>query len=275
MKLVFSASNYLSIFIITCFISFTEAAQVNDISFSVIKTAESSGTLEALVVDGGSFFTFRKLVHNAVLVKHPKGDFLWDSGIGREVTDQMSVLSFLEKQLFSIENIKPARDQLDESGYPIDQLMAIIPSHMHWDHASGIEDFLGVPVWIQQESYDEAIAGQPSSFLQSQYDDKSINWQILTMSDQVYQGFSKSLDIYGDGTAVLVDLSGHTHGGQIGLVSLGLDWTVLAMSKGRFPDHGLFARGASRLYVHRGTGFYGFPLRLGVPGEASLLELIR
>jgi predicted MPP superfamily phosphohydrolase len=26
--------------------------------------------------------------------------------------------------------------------------------------------------------------------------------------------------------------------------------------------------------VHRGTGFYGFPLRIGVPGEASLLELV-
>ena len=78
----------------------------------------------------------------------------------------------------------------------------------------------------------------------------------------------------GSGPGGLV-LSGHTHGGQIGLVSLGLDWTVLAMSKGRFPDHGLFGLGSSRLYVHRGTGFYGFPLRLGVPGEASLLELIR
>jgi predicted MPP superfamily phosphohydrolase len=66
-------------------------------------------------------------------------------------------------------------------------------------------------------------------------------------------------------------LSGHTHGGQIGLVSLGLDWTVLKNS--RWPDHGLFAKGRSRLYVHRGTGFYGFPLRVGVPGEASLLEL--
>lgn len=66
-------------------------------------------------------------------------------------------------------------------------------------------------------------------------------------------------------------LSGHTHGGQVGLVSLGLDWTVL--SRTRWPDHGLFARGRSRLYVHRGTGFYGFPLRLGVPGEASLLEV--
>ncbi len=73
-----------------------------------------------------------------------------------------------------------------------------------------------------------------------------------------------------DGEADLV-LSGHTHGGQVGLVSLGLDWTVL--SRSRWPDHGLFARGANRLYVHRGTGFYGFPLRVGVPGEASVLEI--
>jgi predicted MPP superfamily phosphohydrolase len=74
-----------------------------------------------------------------------------------------------------------------------------------------------------------------------------------------------------DGAADLV-LSGHTHGGQVGLVSFGLDWTVL--SRSRWPDHGLFARGASRLYVHRGSGFYGFPLRLGVPGEASVLEVV-
>jgi predicted MPP superfamily phosphohydrolase len=67
-------------------------------------------------------------------------------------------------------------------------------------------------------------------------------------------------------------LSGHTHGGQLGLVSMGLDWTVLARSA--WPDHGLFGHGRNRLYVHRGTGFYGFPLRIGVPGEASLLELV-
>jgi predicted MPP superfamily phosphohydrolase len=67
-------------------------------------------------------------------------------------------------------------------------------------------------------------------------------------------------------------LSGHTHGGQVGLVSLGFDWTVLSRSK--WPDHGLFGHGKGRLYVHRGTGFYGFPLRIGVPGEASVLELV-
>ncbi len=67
-------------------------------------------------------------------------------------------------------------------------------------------------------------------------------------------------------------LSGHTHGGQVGLVSLGFDWTVLSGT--RWPDHGLFGLGSSRLYVHRGTGFYGFPLRIGVPGEHSVLELL-
>jgi len=66
-------------------------------------------------------------------------------------------------------------------------------------------------------------------------------------------------------------LSGHTHGGQVGLVSLGFDWTVLART--RWPDQGLFARGRNRLYVHRGTGFYGFPLRVGVPAEFSVLEI--
>ena len=65
-------------------------------------------------------------------------------------------------------------------------------------------------------------------------------------------------------------LSGHTHGGQIGLVSLGLDWTLMRVFV-KAPDHGFWARGNDRLYVHRGTGHYGFPLRLGVPGEQSLL----
>lgn len=72
-----------------------------------------------------------------------------------------------------------------------------------------------------------------------------------------------------DGEADLA-LSGHTHGGQVGLVSLGLDWTMMRVFV-KAPDHGFWARGSDRLYVHRGTGHYGFPLRLGVPAEESML----
>lgn len=68
-------------------------------------------------------------------------------------------------------------------------------------------------------------------------------------------------------------LSGHTHGGQVGLFSLGGAWTPLKWAS--IPDHGLWGRGTDRLYVHRGTGHYGFPLRVGVPAEESVLELHR
>lgn len=74
-----------------------------------------------------------------------------------------------------------------------------------------------------------------------------------------------------EGEADLV-LSGHTHGGQVGLVSLGLPYTMMRAFV-KMPDHGLWARGTDRLYVHRGTGHYGFPLRLGVPAEESVLSV--
>jgi predicted MPP superfamily phosphohydrolase len=75
----------------------------------------------------------------------------------------------------------------------------------------------------------------------------------------------------GEGDLVL---SGHTHGGQVGLVSFGLPWTFVSLVTS-MPDHGLWARGTDRLYVHRGTGHYGFPLRVGVPAEQSLLRIQR
>ncbi len=73
------------------------------------------------------------------------------------------------------------------------------------------------------------------------------------------------------GAADLV-LSGHTHGGHVGLVSLGLDWTAVRALAG-LPDHGAWGVRQNRLYVHRANGHYGFPLRIGVPAEESVLEL--
>lgn len=75
----------------------------------------------------------------------------------------------------------------------------------------------------------------------------------------------------GEGDLVL---SGHTHGGQLGLVSVGLPVTFLSLFTS-VPDQGLWARGKDRLYVHRGTGHYGFPLRLGVPRDERLLLVHR
>ncbi len=74
-----------------------------------------------------------------------------------------------------------------------------------------------------------------------------------------------------EGAADLV-LSGHTHGGQVGLVSFGLPHTFVSLVS-NIPDHGPWVANGNRLYVHRANGHYGFPIRFGVPAEESVLEL--
>lgn len=66
-------------------------------------------------------------------------------------------------------------------------------------------------------------------------------------------------------------LAGHLHGGQVG-VTWGARGVSVLRLLGKY-DQGLFTRGRARLYSHRGTGVYGFPLRLGVPSEIAVLDL--
>lgn len=66
-----------------------------------------------------------------------------------------------------------------------------------------------------------------------------------------------------------LQLSGHTHGGQMFPFSL-----VVRLVHGRFP--GLYRLSQrSWLYLSRGTGTWGPPMRFLVPPEITLIELVR
>jgi predicted MPP superfamily phosphohydrolase len=68
------------------------------------------------------------------------------------------------------------------------------------------------------------------------------------------------------GRDIALQISGHTHDGQIwpfrALVRLVVPWVT-----------GLHRVGRAQLYVSRGTGFWGPPLRLGAPAEITELTL--
>ena len=74
-------------------------------------------------------------------------------------------------------------------------------------------------------------------------------------------------------------LCGHTHGGQIGLVSCGLPkcTAVSIGAMGKIPDHGLWRLGTNRIYVNRGQGTRSMGgnhlVRLGVYNEASIMHV--
>lgn len=61
-------------------------------------------------------------------------------------------------------------------------------------------------------------------------------------------------------------LSGHTHGGQI------FPWMFFVRLQQPYVA-GLVRHGDAQLYVSRGTGYWGPPLRVGAPPEITLLEL--
>ena len=67
-------------------------------------------------------------------------------------------------------------------------------------------------------------------------------------------------------------LSGHSHGGQIRLPFIG-PLMLPPMGK-RYPE-GLYRFGRMQLYVNRGIGTVGLPLRLNCPPEITHITLIR
>jgi uncharacterized protein len=75
------------------------------------------------------------------------------------------------------------------------------------------------------------------------------------------------------GVGVDLTLAGHTHGGQ-----LSLDWIHRDLNLGLVVTQytsGWYEKSGAQLYVNRGIGITGFPIRLGARPEITLLELVR
>ncbi|PIE68370.1 MAG: hypothetical protein CSA21_07835 [Deltaproteobacteria bacterium] len=63
-------------------------------------------------------------------------------------------------------------------------------------------------------------------------------------------------------------ICGHTHGGQY------IPWNFLVPLDQPYVQ-GLYRHNTTQLYVNRGTGYWGPPLRVGVPPEISVIRLIK
>ena len=74
-------------------------------------------------------------------------------------------------------------------------------------------------------------------------------------------------------TNIDLTLSGHTHGMQFGIEVPGIKWSP---AQYRYPRWGgLYTEGKQHLYVNRGFGYIGFPGRVGISPEITLITLKR
>ena len=73
---------------------------------------------------------------------------------------------------------------------------------------------------------------------------------------------------YGD---IDLMLAGHTHGMQFGIEIPGFKWSPVKYVYDQWA--GLYEEGSQKLYVNRGYGFIGYPGRVGILPEITLIEL--
>ncbi|TMI61386.1 MAG: metallophosphoesterase [Bacteroidetes bacterium] len=67
-------------------------------------------------------------------------------------------------------------------------------------------------------------------------------------------------------------LSGHTHGMQFGVEIPGIKWSPVQYIYNQWA--GLYEKDHQKLYVNRGFGFIGYPGRVGILPEITLIELV-
>lgn len=167
---------------------------------------------------GGSLRDKRDFTMGAVLVKHPRGDLLVDTGLGTTVTQQVQEMPAWFRAVTTFERSRSASEQLDAAHYDRRALRGILLTHAHWDHLSGVSDLPGVPVLVTRDERRFIETGGFVTALARDID--HARFEPYDFEGGAYLGFAKSHDVFGDGSVVVVPAPGHTPGSVIVFVSL-------------------------------------------------------
>lgn len=172
----------------------------------------------AFAYRGGSFRDRRDFTMTAVLVRHPRGDLLIDTGFGRDIDTHFHSMPLLFRAMTSYAHGLSAAEQLDRAGYDRRHLRGILLTHAHWDHVSGIPEFPLVPVLVTPEERRFVDEGGAVTVVARSF--TGVRYETYAFESGPYLGFPRSHDVYGDGSIVVVPAPGHTPGSVIVFLAL-------------------------------------------------------
>ncbi|MEA2315515.1 MAG: hypothetical protein QOI03_2207 [Solirubrobacteraceae bacterium] len=140
------------------------------------------------------------------LIEHPRiGPVLFDTGAP---ADFKELWPPVVQELFAITRYEDEHHldrAVQATGHELDDIRAIVLSHLHLDHAGGLELFRGrdVPVYVHADELKNAFyavaTGEDLGAYVPHYLDFSFNWQALDGDEvELFEGFN------------LVRLAGHT-----------------------------------------------------------------
>ena len=156
-------------------------------------------------------------VNTAYLVVHPKGTLIFDAGAvpdshfkadGALVTEGIMSASM------------PLRPQLAAAGYSPADITYLAMSHYHSDHTANANDFASATWIVQKAERDFMFADKPQGIIQPDHYKALRQAKTRVLSNE-------DLDVFGDGTVVIMSTPGHTPGHQVLFVRLAKRGPVL------------------------------------------------
>lgn len=196
-------------------ISLIETPKVTGVRLSVLPTGYMEA-LEAFAFRGGSFTAKREFVVGAVLVRHPEGNLLFDTGFGSEVDLHVQDMPWLMRATTSYTRGQTVLEQLSKAGMDKLEISRIVLTHAHWDHVSGLPDLSGLQILASHEETAFIESDHPAAALGKSFGFLPIGPYNYTSGP--YLGFESSFDVFGDGSVVIVPAPGHTPGSSITFV---------------------------------------------------------
>lgn len=166
---------------------------------------------------GGNLTEPRVFGMGGILVQHPQGTLLFDTGFGKDVDQHFKTIPKLMQAVSKYEKEPTVAAQLHAAGIEPSTLKAVILTHAHWDHVSGLADLPGVPVWVNAQEREFIKSGGDMSALVRSFGE--LNYHVYDFPSGPYLGFNNSYDVFGDGSVVLVPAFGHTPGSIIAFIN--------------------------------------------------------
>ena len=183
----------------------------------------------AMIVEG--MFTPARIENSltSFIVKHPKATFIVDPAVclnveQRAIAQLPAVLRAAVRPPADTIPTITALTRLPETP----QLDFALPTHAHWDHVSGLLDMPDLPVHLHRVEKDWISSGPvaPVGGVRDSLRDRPVIEYDLDGPPVLT--FTRSRDLFGDNSVILVDLAGHTPGSVGVLAHTTRGWILIA-----------------------------------------------
>jgi len=201
----------------------------------VLEAGSITAQYSDLVAGGGSRPV--KVPVSVLLIQHPRGWILYDTGFGLDYENYLDRFPFNILRYFvktDVSQEKSVAKQIEKIGLSPKDIGWIFVSHLHYDHVGGLKDFPQARIVMSEKEWADGMFGGYFShlvrgYISDQYRGIEDRLQLINYDALPPREGFPSYDVFEDGSLQLMETVGHTAGHQSLLITLQSGLKILAV----------------------------------------------